>query len=249
MCATGVTATCSHGRRVPCEPPGDRCGGNIRDAPWLRHRQGWDSRGTRHPCGCRRRGRSLHAWRSSADTRRGSRPDDRPGASLLRLCRRRRRQDFGRLASPICADATVAAVAEHVASLGLEARAGPVDYGLTSGCALNRADARVPRGSDMALALDYTAAHPELTDFASARNLRHALWMYCSWTDGFDRSSGLRGARQLYIAHNTVVGVDAVVDTNRQVGRIVVGYDRQFVALAPKSVPIPPMTTGVQERE
>jgi hypothetical protein len=45
---------------------------------------------------------------------------------------------------------------------------------------------------------------------------------------------------QLYIAHNTVVGVDVAVDTNRQAGRLVVGYDRQFVALAPKSVPPDP---------
>ena len=42
---------------------------------------------------------------------------------------------------------------------------------------------------------------------------------------------------QLYIAHNTVVGLDAAVDTNRQSGRLVVGYDRQFIALAPKAVP------------
>ena len=41
---------------------------------------------------------------------------------------------------------------------------------------------------------------------------------------------------QLYIAHNTVVGLDAAVDTNRQSGRLLFGYDRQFIALAPKSV-------------
>jgi hypothetical protein len=57
----------------------------------------------------------------------------------------------------------VAAVAQHVASLGLEARAGPVDYGLTLGLRVATVIARVPRGSDMALALDYTPAHPELT--------------------------------------------------------------------------------------
>jgi hypothetical protein len=42
---------------------------------------------------------------------------------------------------------------------------------------------------------------------------------------------------QLYIAHNTVVGLDAAVDTNRQAGRLLFGYDRQFIALAPKAVP------------
>jgi hypothetical protein len=56
-----------------------------------------------------------------------------------------------------------AAVAQHVASLGLEARAGPVDYGLTLGLRAATVIARVPRGTDMALALVYTPAHPELT--------------------------------------------------------------------------------------
>ena len=57
----------------------------------------------------------------------------------------------------------VAAVAQHVASLGLEARAGPVDYGLSLGLRVSTVIARVPRGADMALALDYTPAHPEWT--------------------------------------------------------------------------------------
>ena len=42
---------------------------------------------------------------------------------------------------------------------------------------------------------------------------------------------------QLYITHNTVLGLDAAVDTNRQAGRLLFGYDRQFIALAPRSVP------------
>jgi hypothetical protein len=44
---------------------------------------------------------------------------------------------------------------------------------------------------------------------------------------------------QLYIAHNTVIGLDAAVDTNRQSGRLLFGYDRQFIA--PKSVPDRPV--------
>ena len=43
---------------------------------------------------------------------------------------------------------------------------------------------------------------------------------------------------QLYITHNTVLGLDAAVDTNRQAGRLLFGYDRQFIALAPRSVPV-----------
>jgi hypothetical protein len=41
---------------------------------------------------------------------------------------------------------------------------------------------------------------------------------------------------QLYIAHNTVVGLDASVNAERTSGRLLVGYDRQFIALAPKAV-------------
>jgi hypothetical protein len=58
---------------------------------------------------------------------------------------------------------TGAAVAQHVASLGLEARAGPVDYGLTLGLRVATVIARVPRDTDMALTLDYTPSHPERT--------------------------------------------------------------------------------------
>jgi hypothetical protein len=56
-----------------------------------------------------------------------------------------------------------AAVAQHVASLGLEARVGPIDYGLSLGLRVATLIAPVPRGTDMALALDYTPAHPERT--------------------------------------------------------------------------------------
>ena len=58
---------------------------------------------------------------------------------------------------------SAAAVAQHVASLGFEARAGPVDYGLTLGLRVATVIARVPRGTDIALTLDYTPAHPERT--------------------------------------------------------------------------------------
>jgi hypothetical protein len=43
--------------------------------------------------------------------------------------------------------------------------------------------------------------------------------------------------KQLYIAHNTVIGVDAAVNADRTAGQLMIGYDRQFVALVPKSVP------------
>jgi hypothetical protein len=56
-----------------------------------------------------------------------------------------------------------AAVAQHVASLGLEARAGPVDYGLMLGLRVATVLARAPAGTDVTLALDYTPANPELT--------------------------------------------------------------------------------------
>lgn len=42
---------------------------------------------------------------------------------------------------------------------------------------------------------------------------------------------------QLYIAHNTAIGVDAAVNADRTAGHLTVGYDRRFLALAPKAVP------------
>ena len=41
---------------------------------------------------------------------------------------------------------------------------------------------------------------------------------------------------KLYIAHDTVIGISANVNTARTSGRITIGYDRHFVVFAPKSV-------------
>ena len=38
---------------------------------------------------------------------------------------------------------------------------------------------------------------------------------------------------QLYVAHDTVVGVNAAVSANRQQGQVVIGFDRDFAALVP----------------
>ncbi len=40
----------------------------------------------------------------------------------------------------------------------------------------------------------------------------------------------------LYIAHDTVIGVNAAVNTERTSGRSVIGYDRDFVTVVPISV-------------
>lgn len=42
----------------------------------------------------------------------------------------------------------------------------------------------------------------------------------------------------LYVAHHTVIGVNAAMNTERTSGRLVIGYDRKFVTVIPKSVPI-----------
>lgn len=44
-------------------------------------------------------------------------------------------------------------------------------------------------------------------------------------------------ATNLYIAHDTVVGVNAAVNSNQTSGHVVIGYDRKFFAVVPKSVP------------
>ena len=43
--------------------------------------------------------------------------------------------------------------------------------------------------------------------------------------------------RHLYMVHNTVVGIDAAVNTDPPRGHLLVGYDRQFGAWIPRSVP------------
>lgn len=45
--------------------------------------------------------------------------------------------------------------------------------------------------------------------------------------------------RNLYVAHDTVVGVNAKVSQDRQQGQLVIGYDRDFVTVIPKSVDDP----------
>ena len=45
-------------------------------------------------------------------------------------------------------------------------------------------------------------------------------------------------ANQLYIAHDTVLGLNANVNSARTSGKLVFGYDRQFGTLIPKSVSV-----------
>ena len=45
-------------------------------------------------------------------------------------------------------------------------------------------------------------------------------------------------ARQLYISHDTVIGLNASVNTERTSGKLLFGYDRQFGVLIPKSVDV-----------
>ena len=57
----------------------------------------------------------------------------------------------------------IAALAQHVASLGLEARAGPAHYGVALVLRGGTVIAQIPRGTDIVLALDYTPADPGRT--------------------------------------------------------------------------------------
>lgn len=52
--------------------------------------------------------------------------------------------------------------------------------------------------------------------------------------------------RNLYVAHDTVVGVNAKVSQDRQQGQLVVGYDRDFVTVIPKSVDDP---SGINKKD
>ena len=42
----------------------------------------------------------------------------------------------------------------------------------------------------------------------------------------------------LYVAHSTIVGLNAAVSVDRSSGHLIVGYDRHFGAIVPKSVPV-----------
>lgn len=43
----------------------------------------------------------------------------------------------------------------------------------------------------------------------------------------------------LYVAHETVLGINASVNQGRQQGQLVVGYDRDFATVIPTTVPDP----------
>lgn len=45
-------------------------------------------------------------------------------------------------------------------------------------------------------------------------------------------------ATQLYIVHKTVIGIDAAVNNEQRSGHLVIGYDRRFLAISPKSVEV-----------
>lgn len=42
--------------------------------------------------------------------------------------------------------------------------------------------------------------------------------------------------RNMYVAHDSILGVNASVSQGRQRGQLVVGYDRDFVTIIPKTV-------------
>lgn len=42
----------------------------------------------------------------------------------------------------------------------------------------------------------------------------------------------------LYVAHTTVVGLNAATNLDQSSGHLILGYDRKFAAVVPKSVPV-----------
>lgn len=70
------------------------------------------------------------------------------------------------------------------------------------------------------------------------------------WIGAFALCGGLAGcgeATNLYVAHNTVVGVNANVSPDRQQGQLLVGYDRDFITIIPKSVDADGLAPGEQD--
>jgi hypothetical protein len=60
-------------------------------------------------------------------------------------------------------------------------------------------------------------------------------------------AAGLAGceATNLYVAHNTVVGVNGAMNADSRSGHVIIGYDRKFAAIVPKSAPPVDDGTGV----
>lgn len=48
----------------------------------------------------------------------------------------------------------------------------------------------------------------------------------------------------LYVASNTIIGVNGAMNTEQTAGHLIVGYDRRFAAIVPKSAPIVDPKTG-----
>lgn len=42
----------------------------------------------------------------------------------------------------------------------------------------------------------------------------------------------------LYVAHTTVIGLNAATNMDQSSGHLIIGYDRKFGAIVPKSVPV-----------
>src|SRR5262245_42386104 len=54
-------------------------------------------------------------------------------------------------------------------------------------------------------------------------------------------------ATQLYVVHQTVIGIDAAVNNEQKAGHLLIGYDRRFLTISPKSVPMSNLDTIPQE--
>lgn len=51
-------------------------------------------------------------------------------------------------------------------------------------------------------------------------------------------------ANQLYLAHRAVVGINAGVNPEQTEGTLLIGYDRAFATVIPRSVPVDPTKGG-----
>lgn len=56
-------------------------------------------------------------------------------------------------------------------------------------------------------------------------------------------------AQNLYVAHDTVLGLNAKVNQASQQGQLLFGYDRDFVTIIPTEVPVKDATGMVIENE
>ena len=121
---------------------------------------------------------------------------------------------------------------------GLDVRTTQRETSIALGYAATTTMAQIPSNDSVIMAVDYSPDRPELTRlvFRKWGKMRSLAWIA-----GLPALALLWGCEptQLYVGATTVVGLNAAMNTEQTAGHLKIGYDRTFVTVVPKSVPVP----------